>query len=72
MKFKLLSTKAPLLVFLLIFSFQPFITSAQQVQITGKITEASGAAIGGASVMVKGTGTGTTTDAKGNYQITAP
>jgi TonB-linked SusC/RagA family outer membrane protein len=72
MKFKLLSTKAPLLVFLLIFSFQPFITSAQQVQIKGKITEASGAAIGGASVMVKGTGTGTTTDAKGNYQITAP
>jgi len=45
---------------------------AQNIQVTGKVTGANGAAIDGASVTVKGASSGTTTDANGNYQITAP
>ena len=72
MKFKLLSTRVPLLVFLVVLSFQPLFTAAQQIQIKGTITEASGAALGGASVLLKGFKTGTTSDANGNYQNSAP
>ena len=72
MKFKLLSTRARLFALLLIFSFQPFLSEAQQIQIKGKVTEASGTAVGGASITVKGTKTGTASDANGNYQISAP
>lgn len=42
----------------------------QQSVISGKVTDAStGAAIPGASVVVKGTGTGVNTDINGNYSI---
>ncbi|MDA3614062.1 SusC/RagA family TonB-linked outer membrane protein [Polluticaenibacter yanchengensis] len=43
-----------------------------QKKITGKVTDENGAPISGASVIVKGTSVGTTTDANGNYSITAP
>ena len=72
MKIKLLLTRAPLLALLLIFSLQSLSSRAQQIPIKGKITDAGGAAAGGASVTVKGTTIGTTSDAKGNYQISAP
>src|SRR3990170_2214046 len=72
MKIKLLSTPVPLFVFLLIFSFQSLSSEAQQVQIKGKIAGADGTAVGGASVTVKGATTGTSSDADGNYQISAP
>ena len=72
MKITLLSTRAPLLALLLIFSFPPLSSKAQQIQIKGKVTEANGAAVGGASVTVKGIKTGTSSDTDGNYQISAP
>ena len=43
-----------------------------QKKITGKVTDENGAPIAGASVIVKGSNVGTTTDANGNYTITAP
>jgi TonB-linked SusC/RagA family outer membrane protein len=47
---------------------------AQQNQtFSGKVTDsANGAAIGGASITVKGTKTGTTTNENGDFKITAP
>ena len=44
----------------------------QEVRITGKVTSASGDPMPGVSVVVKGTVTGTTTDANGNYSINVP
>src|SRR5688572_19651330 len=72
MKIKLLLTRAPLLALLLIFSFQPLLSKAQQIQIKGKVIGADGAVVGGVSVTVKETKTGTQSDANGNYQISAP
>ena len=43
-----------------------------QKKITGKVTDETGAPISGASVIVKGSNVGTTTDANGNYTITVP
>jgi TonB-dependent starch-binding outer membrane protein SusC len=46
---------------------------AQDVTVSGKVTSSDdGAALPGVSVQVKGTTRGTTTDAQGNYKITAP
>ncbi|HYC28924.1 MAG TPA: carboxypeptidase-like regulatory domain-containing protein, partial [Chitinophagaceae bacterium] len=45
---------------------------AQTRVISGKITDVSGTAIPNASVVVKGTATGTTTDASGNFQLSVP
>lgn len=42
---------------------------AQNRQITGKVTESSGAPIPGASVVLKGTGKGITTNTNGEYQL---
>lgn len=44
---------------------------AQQQKINGKITDANGVAIPAATVIVPGTSNGTTTDANGNFVITA-
>ncbi|WP_119080048.1 SusC/RagA family TonB-linked outer membrane protein [Chitinophaga alhagiae] len=46
--------------------------SPQDVKVTGKVTDATGASVPGATVHVKGTSTGTVTDAEGNYSITVP
>jgi TonB-linked SusC/RagA family outer membrane protein len=43
---------------------------AQEGKVTGKITDESGAALSGASVVVKGTTNGVVTDARGEYSIT--
>ena len=40
-----------------------------QRTITGKVTDQTGASIPGASVLVKGTTIGTTTDINGNYSL---
>jgi TonB-dependent starch-binding outer membrane protein SusC len=45
--------------------------TAQTQTVTGKITSADGRPLSGASVEVKGTTTGTTTDANGNFRINA-
>jgi TonB-linked SusC/RagA family outer membrane protein len=45
--------------------------SAQQVTITGKVTDELGAPLGGVSVVVRGTSTGTSTSPNGAYSIRA-
>lgn len=42
------------------------------VRVTGKVTSPTGQPIPGASVSVKGSSAGTSTDAEGNYAITVP
>ncbi|MEQ6120363.1 SusC/RagA family TonB-linked outer membrane protein [Reichenbachiella sp. MALMAid0571] len=44
----------------------------QDVEVSGKITDENGEGLPGASVVVKGTSSGTTTDIDGNYKLTAP
>ena len=44
---------------------------AQQKTITGKVTSEQGTPLAGVSVIIKGTGTGTTTSSAGNYSIRA-
>ena len=45
---------------------------AQNNQVTGKVTAEDGRAIQGVNVLVKGTGTGTSTNVSGNFTIAAP
>ncbi len=42
------------------------------VTVTGRVTDEQGAGLPGVTVLVKGTTTGTATDADGNFTITAP
>lgn len=44
-------------------------TFSQTREVTGRVTDAAGAPLPGISVLVKGTKTGTTTDASGNFTI---
>ena len=44
----------------------------QDIKVTGKVTGASGESIVGASVTVKGTSNGTTTDYSGGFTLTVP
>ncbi|MBE7168984.1 MAG: TonB-dependent receptor [Williamsia sp.] len=48
------------------------LTALAQTQVTGKITGATGSVIAGASVVIKGSSTGTVTDNAGNYTISVP
>ncbi|MFY9597073.1 MAG: carboxypeptidase-like regulatory domain-containing protein, partial [Dysgonamonadaceae bacterium] len=45
---------------------------SQQREITGKVTDASGQPLPGATVVVKGTTIGTVTDADGNFSLRIP
>ena len=45
---------------------------AQTVNVTGKVTDAAGQGLVGASVFVAGTTNGTMTDASGNYSLSVP
>ncbi|MGB8194088.1 MAG: carboxypeptidase-like regulatory domain-containing protein, partial [Chitinophagaceae bacterium] len=45
---------------------------AQNRTISGKVTDAKGSPIPNASVIIKGTTTGTTTDANGDFQLSVP
>jgi TonB-linked SusC/RagA family outer membrane protein len=59
---------AGILFFLLILGSQSF---AQTRLIKGKVTEPSGEPIPGATILVKGTTTGTATDLEGNFSLSA-
>lgn len=60
-------------LFLLLFGVVFFAASAlAQRTITGKVTDEKGAAIANASVIVKGTTTGTTTKADGTFSLSIP
>tara|TARA_R110002049_G_scaffold993_3_gene7183 strand:- start:61852 stop:64944 length:3093 start_codon:yes stop_codon:yes gene_type:complete len=58
-----------ILTFLLAFVVQ--ITFAQEKTISGVVSDGSGLPLPGATVLVKGTSQGTSTDFDGNYSITA-
>jgi TonB-linked SusC/RagA family outer membrane protein len=45
---------------------------AQNVDVTGTVTDSNGEPVAGAYVVIKGTQTGVVTDAEGNYKIGAP
>src|SRR5665213_3508088 len=47
-------------------------TFAQQRTITGKVTDPNGNAVSNASITVKGSVSGTNTDADGNFSISLP
>jgi TonB-linked SusC/RagA family outer membrane protein len=53
---------------LLLFQF----SQAQTRTITGRITDSAGGPLSNVSVQVRGTNTGTSTDANGNYRINVP
>jgi TonB-linked SusC/RagA family outer membrane protein len=67
--YKILSTK---LVVLKEVEEEASLTDLQDVRVTGKVTSIAGEALGGVSIAVKGSRTGTTTDATGNFAITVP
>lgn len=48
------------------------IAEQQEVRVSGKVTSANGEPLAGVSVLIKGTRTGTTTDANGNFSLTVP
>ena len=48
---------------------EPFMSEQQGKKVTGKVTEQAGVPIPGASVVVKGTTTGVTTDNDGNFSL---
>jgi TonB-linked SusC/RagA family outer membrane protein len=52
-----------------VFNFQ---VTAQSITVTGQVMDEMAAPLAGVSVSVKGSTTGTTTDADGNYSITVP
>ncbi len=56
-------------LFILIACLQ---VKAQETRVTGRLTAQTGEALSGVSVSLKGTNTGTTTDAQGNYSIAVP
>ncbi|GHB57262.1 SusC/RagA family TonB-linked outer membrane protein [Persicitalea jodogahamensis] len=55
-----------------IFAETPFSTSALAAAITGKVTDDAGLPLPGVSVVLKGSNTGTTTDAAGTYSLSTP
>lgn len=58
------------LVFLILML--SFTAEAQQRTVTGKVTDASGIGMPGVNLIVKGTSTGTATDANGSYSLSVP
>ncbi|MEO1050321.1 MAG: SusC/RagA family TonB-linked outer membrane protein [Bacteroidota bacterium] len=60
------------LLFMVVFSVFALSVFAQDRSISGKVTGDDGAAIPGANVVLKGTTTGTITDADGNYKLSVP
>ncbi|GAA4293405.1 SusC/RagA family TonB-linked outer membrane protein [Aestuariibaculum suncheonense] len=55
----------------LLIAFIVQLTFAQEKTISGKITDPTGMPLPGATVLIKGTSTGTSSDFDGNYSITA-
>lgn len=68
-----MNTKLTVWRWLISLAFLLFATSAySQKTISGKVTNAANQPVVGASVIIKGTNTGTTTNEQGNYTITVP
>lgn len=63
--------KQSLLMLLFVLGF--FSTAfAQDVEVTGKVTDSEGEPLPGVNIVIKGTSTGTTSDFDGNFVIDAP
>jgi TonB-linked SusC/RagA family outer membrane protein len=60
------------LLFLLMLSFTILIALAQDTRVMGKVTNATGAPVAGASVVVKGRNRGVATNVAGEFTITVP
>lgn len=58
-------------VVLLLFAFAAFPAAAQNITVTGSVQGPDGDALPGVSVLLKGTGNGTVTDASGQFDISA-
>jgi len=58
-----------IVLLLLTAMFSSLLVMAQGKKISGKVTDGSGNPVAGASVLVKGTSTGTQTDATGNFEL---
>ena len=58
--------------FLFLFLFVPLCLGAQNVTVTGKVTESTGDGLMGVSITEKGTTNGIASDADGNYSLTVP
>ncbi|MEY8592621.1 carboxypeptidase-like regulatory domain-containing protein [Butyricimonas hominis] len=69
MKTKTFIRKATMLFTLLLGISLITMAVDQQFKVTGKVTNAQGEPIAGATVKIKGTNTGAITDAEGNYTI---
>ncbi len=50
----------------------PIIEVVEEVEVSGKVSDENGQGLPGASVIVKGTSRGTTTDLDGNYRLSVP
>ena len=62
------------LTMLIVFGLSLLVSTAgfaQTKTITGKVTDAAGQPVAGATVAVKGSNDGTSTDTKGNFTISA-
>jgi len=65
--------KRKITLFFLVFYFLCFnFVVAQDLKITGKVTDESGASLPGVSIKVKGTTNGTQTNLNGDYVLNAP
>src|SRR6187402_1332815 len=62
---------AKLLCLTIAMQFFAILSFAQNLSVKGRVTDDSGLPLSGASVLVKGTTTGTNTDASGNFSISA-
>jgi TonB-linked SusC/RagA family outer membrane protein len=51
---------------------EPFMSEQQGKQITGKVTDSSGAPIPGVAILVKGTSIGMISDSNGNFSLSLP
>ncbi|GAI69304.1 unnamed protein product, partial [marine sediment metagenome] len=65
-----------ILKIIFLYAFLTFIgtltVNAQEREVTGTVTTEEGVTLPGASVLIKGTTTGTITDTDGNYSLTVP
>lgn len=68
---KIYKTSISSFLLILTLSMGVFNTLAQSIQVTGRVTDASGASIPSVSVLIKNTKNGTSTNANGNYAIAA-
>lgn len=67
-----MATKRFILFFIVMFLSSFSILSAQNIQVSGEVTEAGEGPIAGVTVLVRGTSIGTVTGFDGQYTISAP